>query len=523
MEKNQQHKHLNHENHNDSTEEHPNHSMDTHSHHHHGYDPKESTGSRLLITLALNFIIPVAQIIGGILANSVALISDAVHNFSDFTAILISYIAFRIGQRGATLFNTFGYRRAEIMAAAINALLLAVASGVIIYHAVHRFFNPEAVNAIPIMILAGIGIAGNGFSALLLHRDSAHNLNMRGAFLHMVGDLLTSVAVLLNGILLMFYDWYWLDPLLSMVIVVFILKNSWSLLKASTALLMNATPSHLSLEKVQKFLEALPGVTGVHYLHAWQISSSDTAFSCHIVVPDQMISNTSELTRRIKHELLHRFKINHPVLELETEECGTGTLLCEMSCTGKQAENTCTSSDSICSNPKTFINPDFINSKDSIKGESIIKSNWHSILFHPIPFTLLRLAMGMVFIYASYDKILHPEAFAKAVFNYQILPDMAVNIVALILPWLELLLGLFLVAGIWLPGATVISTSLMALFIGALVFNQVRGLDIHCGCFSTETTQGPAGIWTIIRDISFFAASAYLTLRVFLFSKPQNS
>jgi len=349
------HKHLGEENHSHSegelhnhlSEENHNHSADAH-HHSHGYDPEANTGSRLLITLALNFIIPVAQIIGGLLANSVALISDAVHNFSDFTAILISYIAFRIGQRGATVFNTFGYRRAEIMAALINVLLLTGASGVILYHAIHRFFNPEIVNGIPVMILAGIGIAGNGFSALLLHRDSAHNLNMRGAFLHMVGDLLTSVVVLLNGILLMFYKWYWLDPLLSVLIVIFILKNSWSLLKESVSVLMNATPSHVPLELVQKFLESVPGITGVHYLHAWQISSSDTAFSCHVVVPDQLISNSSQLRGEIRHELLHRFNINHPVLQFETEECGNGTLLCEMSCNGKTAIDTCTSAIDTC-------------------------------------------------------------------------------------------------------------------------------------------------------------------------------
>jgi len=357
-EQNTRHSHAEEESHSLSGEERHNHSEDFHHHHHsHSYDPEESTGSRLLITLVLNFIIPVSQIIGGLLANSVALISDAVHNFSDFTAILISYIAFRIGQRGATVFNTFGYRRAEIMAAMINVLLLAGASGVILYHAIHRFANPEIVNGIPVMILAGIGIAGNGFSALLLHRDSAHNLNMRGAFLHMLGDLLTSVVVLINGILLMFYEWYWLDPLLSVLIVIFILKNCWSLLKDSVAVLMNATPSHVPLELVQKFLESVPGITGVHYLHAWQISSSDTAFSCHVVVPDQLISNSSQLRGEIRHELLHRFNINHPVLQFETEECGNGTLLCEMSCNGKTATDTCTCSDSRAINSQSSFNP----------------------------------------------------------------------------------------------------------------------------------------------------------------------
>ncbi len=128
----------------------------------------------------------------------------------------------------------------------------------------------------------------------------------------------------------------------------------------------------------------------------------------------------------------------------------------------------------------------------------------------------LRLLLGGIFLFASYDKILHPEAFAQAVYNYQILPDHLVNLAALILPWLELLLGLCLIAGVWLPGTILISTGLLTVFIAALIFNQIRGLDIHCGCFSTETSEGPAGILTVIRDLFFWAISIYLTLFIFL-------
>ena len=131
-------------------------------------------------------------------------------------------------------------------------------------------------------------------------------------------------------------------------------------------------------------------------------------------------------------------------------------------------------------------------------------------------FLTSRSLLGAVFLIASYDKILTPEAFAQAVYNYQILPDAAVNLAALILPWLELLLGLCLIAGVWLPGATVLSTGLLGIFIGALVFNQMRGLDIHCGCFSTETTDGPADLGTVARDVGFLAISIYLTVKVFL-------
>ena len=134
-------------------------------------------------------------------------------------------------------------------------------------------------------------------------------------------------------------------------------------------------------------------------------------------------------------------------------------------------------------------------------------------------FRVLRLFLGAVFLYASYDKVLNPEAFAKAVYNYQILPDVAVNLAAIMLPWLELLLGVCLVVGVWLPGATLISTGLMAVFIGALAFNLMRGLDIHCGCFSTEATEGPADLWTVLRDAGFLAVSVWLTLEVFFFRR----
>jgi uncharacterized membrane protein YphA (DoxX/SURF4 family) len=142
-----------------------------------------------------------------------------------------------------------------------------------------------------------------------------------------------------------------------------------------------------------------------------------------------------------------------------------------------------------------------------------------ALRFQPLLFHVLRLLLGGVFLYASYDKILHPQAFAQAVYNYQILPDAAVNLAALVLPWLELLLGLCLVVGLWLPGVSVTSAGLLVLFSGALVFNQIRGLDVHCGCFSTETTDGPADLWTVARDFLFLSASLYLTAIVF-FSRP---
>ncbi len=300
---------------------------------------REVSGGRLLLTMLLNLLIPSAQVAGGILANSVALLSDAVHNFSDFAALLIAYIAWRVGRKGATTRHTFGFRRVEILAALLNVLILVGACSVILFEALQRFRHPQEVSAPWVMALAAVGIVGNGLSALLLHRDAAHNLNVRGAFLHMLGDLLTSVAVLINGVVLLFKPWTWLDPLLSLLIVVLILRNCWSLLREAVAVLMNATPRHVDIIAIKEALEAVPGVLNAHYLHAWNVSSSSIAFSCHLVIPDQKLSEGEHVRRLAEETLRRRFGIDHAIIQLETQCCGNGSLLCEGSCQGMvQAE-----------------------------------------------------------------------------------------------------------------------------------------------------------------------------------------
>lgn len=299
--------------------------------HHHGLIP-DTSGSRLLITLALNFFIPAVQIIGGIYAHSIALISDAAHNFSDFTAVLIAYIANRIGKRGASEGFTFGYRRAEILAAALNVMILFAVSVFLVYEAFERLFHPEPVMAQSVIVVAGVGVLGNGISAWLLHKDSSHNLNVRGAFLHMMGDLFTSVAVVLTGLILVYQPWYWLDPALSAVIALFIIRNCWSIMKEAVCILMNGTPGDLNLHRIKESIESMPGIKNVHYLHAWNLCSSSVAFSCHVVVPDQRLSQTEVLSRKVRHILLEKFGIDHPVLQFETGQCGEGNVLCGLSC-----------------------------------------------------------------------------------------------------------------------------------------------------------------------------------------------
>ena len=469
------------------------HPPDTHgneAHHAHNIghchvDVRDTSGSRLLITLGLNLLIPIAQVIGGLYAHSMALISDAAHNFSDFTAVLIAYVANRIGMRGATPSNTFGYRRAEILAAVINVALLLGAGIFIISMAAHRLQHPETVLGQWVAIIAGVGVVGNGLSAWLLHRDSKHNLNVRGAFLHMLGDLLTSVVVLVNGVVLMFKPWYWLDPVLSMLIALFIFKNCWSILKEATRILMNATPSGIDIQRVRDFLEKVPGIVGVHYLHAWNVSSSSIAFSCHVVVPDQRLSEVDQLSNSVCRQLRRQFGIDHPILQFETSACGNGSVLCELSC---QSAGVAEKS-----------------AADRDKASTLLGRLQHK----PAAFWA-RLLLGVVFVAASIDKIWHPGAFAEAVYNYQILPDAVINLVAVVVPWLELVLGALLILGIWLPGAVLLTNLLLVAFFAALLFNVARGLDVHCGCFTTSTEGVPATTWYLIRDAGFLLVGGFL-------------
>ncbi|MFP5213634.1 MAG: cation diffusion facilitator family transporter [Acidobacteriota bacterium] len=455
-----------------------------HSHHHH-HHVHDTSGSRLLMTLALNFIIPVAQIIGGIKANSMALISDATHNFSDFTAVLIAYIANRIAKRGASADNTFGYRRVEILAAVLNVGILLLASAFIIYAAIQRIYHPEAVFGRLVALIAGIGVIGNGLSAWLLHKDASHNLNVRGAFLHMLGDLFTSVVVVLNGIVLIYKPWYWIDPALSVLIVIFIARNCWTILKEATAILMNSTPATIDIHEVKAFLERIPGIVGAHYLHAWNLCSSSIGFSCHIVVPDQRLSEIDALSEKIRGQLYHAFKIDHPVLQFETVACGDGGTFCEMSCASSAPDDSCR-----CEEPS-----------GSSRGP---------VLFNKPLYFWVRIILGVIFIAASVGKIIDPEGFAKSIHNYQIIPESLINLTAIVLPWLELILGVFLVLGFWTYGSVVISNLLLGVFFAALAFNTARGINVHCGCFITSATGDPETAWYFLRDSIFLLLSGSL-------------
>ncbi|MFZ5565157.1 MAG: cation diffusion facilitator family transporter [Thermodesulfobacteriota bacterium] len=304
----------------------------THHHHDSGTAQGKTLGSRLLMAMVINLLIPAAQITGGLVAGSMALISDAVHNLGDFAALVVAYAAHRAGRQGPSLRHSFGMQRLEILAAVINAALLGGAALYIAVEAMDRLIDPFPVNLNIVAWLALAGLLGNGLSAILLHRDSAHNLNARGAFLHMVGDTLTSAAVLAGALVMRVADLPWLDPALSLAIVVYIAWNAVLLLREAVHVLMNGTPRGLDLETVKEKMEAVEGVLGVHYLHAWTMGGGSVAMTGHVVVADQMVSDTERLSKTLVGLLSKSFGIDHPVLQFETHACGQGELLCQMTC-----------------------------------------------------------------------------------------------------------------------------------------------------------------------------------------------
>ena len=279
----------------------------------------------------INLIIPIAQIAGGIVSGSMALISDALHNLADFISLAISYGALIIGKRGPTYKQTFGYKRVEIFATVISVALLYGAGFYIAVEAWQRLRRPEPIAGQMVIWIALLGFVGNILSARLLHAGSKVNLNMKSAFLHMLTDAATSLGVAALGIIWIFKPWYWLDPLFSWLIVAMILYGGWGLLKDSILILMNATPPGIDLGELQKTLERIDGIKEIHDLHVWNPSAENIALAVHITVSDQMLSRVDELARNIRELLLREFKIDHPILQFESSTCNNNMLLCGIS------------------------------------------------------------------------------------------------------------------------------------------------------------------------------------------------
>lgn len=287
--------------------------------HHHGHNHPTLTGKNLLISIILNSVITIAQLIGGLISGSLALISDAVHNFSDVVSLIISYVANILARKKKqTPQHTFGYKRAEIIAAFINASSLVIIAIILGYEAVKRFNNPQSINSDLVIWLAILGIAVNGFSVLLLKKDAKSNLNMKTAYLHLLTDMLTSVAVLIGGLLMKYYQIYWIDALLTLIISVYLIYISWGILITSLKILMLFAPENIKINDVENEILKIAEVRNIHHVHVWQLNDHDSHFEAHIEFKNNVnLSDFDLVCEKIEHILAEKFHIFHSTLQPE--------------------------------------------------------------------------------------------------------------------------------------------------------------------------------------------------------------
>src|SRR6056300_821107 len=283
--------------------------------HHHHHNRRESS---LKWSIFLNVIITAAQVVGGIISGSLALLSDALHNFSDVISLIVSYVALLLGKNDASQDKTFGYKRAEIIAAFVNASTLIIVGVMLVIEAVERFINPQPINGGLVVWFAVLGIAVNGFSVLLIKRDAHVNMNMKSAYLHLLTDMLASVAVLIGGILMYYFDWYWIDALLTLSIALYLIVISYSLLVDSTRILMLFTPKDIDLAALEKDIKTIALVNNVHHVHVWQLNEDEVHLEAHIdFVKDISLIDFGNKLKEVEQMLLEKYKINHVTLQPE--------------------------------------------------------------------------------------------------------------------------------------------------------------------------------------------------------------
>jgi cobalt-zinc-cadmium efflux system protein len=277
-----------------------------HSHNH------EVQGKNLVYSILLNLLITVAQLVGGILSGSLALLSDALHNFSDVLSLLFSLIAHKLSRKKASINNTFGFKRAELIAAFVNAATLVIVAFFLIYGAIERFFAPHAIEAGLVIWMALLGIVVNGLSAVLLQKDAEHNINMKSAYLHLMTDMMASIAVLVGGLLMKFYGWFWVDSVLTIAIAFYLIVVGVKLLLESTKMLMLFTPDHIDIKALVREVHKIKGVSKLHHIHVWHLNDEELHLEAHLdCLEDIKMSEFNEMLHQIENLLMDKFHINH--------------------------------------------------------------------------------------------------------------------------------------------------------------------------------------------------------------------
>lgn len=289
-----------------------------HGHHHHGHSANKKA---LLLSFLLITTFMIVEVIGGLLTNSLALLADAGHMLSDAAALGLSFFALKLGEKAASQSNTYGYKRFEIIAAALNGLTLMIISIYIFYEAIQRFANPPEVQSVGMLVISAIGLIVNIIAAWILMRgDKDENLNVRSAFLHVLGDMLGSVGAIVAALLMIFFGWGMADPIASLIVAVLIIISGWRVTKDSFHILMEGAPAQIKLEDVKGALGKIAGVTEVHDLHIWSITSGIPMLSCHIAISEDSVHD--QILEQAQGILHDNFGIEHSTIQVERNVLG---------------------------------------------------------------------------------------------------------------------------------------------------------------------------------------------------------
>ncbi|MBX6948024.1 cation diffusion facilitator family transporter [Levilactobacillus brevis] len=277
---------------------------------------KSLTGGRFLLVTILNVVITIFELLGGLLSGSLSLLSDAFHNLGDALSVVMSYVAHRVGGRQQTRQNTFGYRRAEILAALLNAAVLILVSLLLAVEAVRRLLHPEPVKGDIMLLVAVVSFLANLFSTVLLNHGAQHNLNIRATYLHLLSDALASVGVIIGAVLITIWQISWVDPLITVLVALYIIYESWPIIKQTFDILMEGSPD-LDYEAIAQDICALPEVDGVHHLHAWLIDENNIVFSVHVNMENLPLSKIEPIYRQIEALLCRKYGVSHVTIQAE--------------------------------------------------------------------------------------------------------------------------------------------------------------------------------------------------------------
>lgn len=279
------------------------------------------TGSKLLFVTVLNFSITLVQIVGGLLSNSLSLLSDALHNLGDAMALFIAFVANKLSSKSASLNKTFGYKRIEVLAALLNSLVLIVISFYLFVEAYNRFVNPEPIKGVMMLVVACFGLLANFISVVVMHNFRDTNLNIRAAYLHLIGDTISSIAVIFGGVFIWLYDIFWIDPVVTFLLGIYICYEAYKVVQETIQILMHFTPKEVDLIRIKEFIESHDFVDNIHHVHCWKLTDVRVQFEAHIELSSKCsFKRTTNFTHVIEKYLLDNFGITHVTIQYE---CGS--------------------------------------------------------------------------------------------------------------------------------------------------------------------------------------------------------